>query len=302
MYLERVSYIFLGECLDGVYPTRQEEWVGAIWHSNEWWVERMMKDFGNLGSSINTLEPEKVIGNEYMTKQAVRRSELFEGSSAISVAKAAAAKSKLVKRAAPVPGTPRRVWDDETLESHLVGASTNVAGLTLDAAFHGVDVVKSHALNLITKLAGQAIEARDIRVYVFLRCSISGEAVTSLAYSRAYRRASYNVTLVSEASPQHIVATVHKYFLATHEKEDRVLGRFALVTKYSEHSNTTESGLGLQSVRRWGEGVVPLTDFGEKCILHFIPDVSANSSSSAGKMYAIPLWGIQRKSNNRRPI
>jgi hypothetical protein len=243
-----------------------------------------------------------VVGNAYLLTMALEKSERMQGkTTAIMVAQEEFRRGHRNRRGG-VPSTrAHRTYDDGALDICLVGPSVNTVPSTMEGIFnHGVEM-RAWVLAIIREESGEPdLVEEDVRCFVFERCSIYGEEITSIAYTRARTRVSYNVTLIARdedrrsssraAACDDIVGCVHRYFMAIGVDDNRVLARFALVTKFKDDTTAVERALGLRAITRWGEAIVPLKDFLAKCMVHVVKP--KRNAGSTGRIYSVPLWGL----------
>lgn len=300
-----------------VHLYQQEEWTGAVWRSNEWWLERIIGFCGRLPSNLHTLNPELVMGNAYMGRRALEKSERLCGrGDATTIAKNAYRRDIQSKR----------TFDQESLQVHLVGPSSTEHPTTLEKQWPGKVDVQARAMALIREQSGDdAVTEGDVRCFAYERCSVWGESITSKSYLREKTRVSCNVTLATdEAHPCRRgkevgeamcdVGTVHRYYMAVRvtssegntdshriNVKDDVLARFAFVTRFVDDTPPLGIGMGLRVVKAWGEALVPLEEFLAKCILHYI-EPKQTETSTGGSWVAVPLWGMRPSSSSARPF
>lgn len=270
-------------------------------------MERVIKRAGCLASGINTSKPEVVVGNAYLLTLALEHSEILEERrDAVTAAREAFRGKKKSVNSLPA------FTDQKDLDIRLDGQSMSKSPGTMAETFNNDLTMRAWAMTLIRERSREPeLVEDDVRCLVFQRCQIYGEGITSLAYTRARTRVSYNVTLTTRdedpteinmgATRDNVVGCVHKYFMAIGVDDNRVLARFALVTKFQDDTTTEESNLGLRAVKRWGEALVPLENFLEKCMLHHVPPKN-RANGGAIRIYSVPLWGLTPTSGLTRPI
>ena len=281
-------------CVHGIvmlYVRRQEQALGAIYFSTEWWVERGLQRLGGLpGTNLSRKVPEIVLANSHLLDDRV--SQLVGEVRDIH------------QLALGIQQSERNVGirDDTSKGIHLAGAPSHSRSTLFSHHFASAEIRVLALQALRAECApGQSLPSTDdMEVHVFSSASVGGELVTSLQYTRSTERCAYNVVLqapntLGNSSPsseqvstnppmESKYATVIHFYMVRHRTTLSVLGRMALVSCYTQvvPTTTTVSGVvHLRVNRDNGNMLVPLFAICATCLIHKCEDT----------IQAVELWG-----------
>lgn len=268
---------------------RQEQALGAIYFSTEWWVERGLQRLGGLpGTNLSRKVPEIVLANSHLLDD--------------RVSQLASEVRDIHQLALGIQQGERNVGirDDTSKGIHLAGAPSHSRSTLFGHHFASGEIRVLALQALRAECApGQSLPSTDdMEVHVFSSASVGGELVTSLQYTRSIERCAYNVVLrapntFGSSSPSSEVstnppieskyATVIRFYMVRHRTTLSILGRMALVSCYTQVVPTTSvSGVVRLRVNNDnGNMLVPLFAICATCLIHKCEDT----------IQAVELWG-----------